>query len=136
MNTTVRSRADVDQAKFDWTKADAATNEDIKRQIAEDEDTAPIFTEEELARARRVIPGDLSGDVAALRRRLGLTQREFAARYGFSIDTVANWEQRHREPRGSARVLLKVIANEPDAVTRALAKTSRGGQADSSSRRD
>lgn len=60
-------------------------------------------------------------DVRNLRKRLGLTQAEFAARFGFSIGTVRDWEQGRRRPDGAARVLLTVIEREPNAVTRALA---------------
>jgi putative transcriptional regulator len=59
-------------------------------------------------------------DVGKMRKRLGLSQREFAARYGFSIDSVQNWEQGRRIPDGAARTLLAVIAHNPKAVERAL----------------
>jgi putative transcriptional regulator len=59
-------------------------------------------------------------DVRAIRKQLGLSQSEFAARYGFSLGNVQNWEQGHRKPAGAARVLLTVIKNEPKAVDRAL----------------
>lgn len=51
-----------------------------------------------------------------------LSQTQFADRYGFSVETIRNYEQGHRAPAGPARALLRVIAHEPDAVTRALAK--------------
>lgn len=60
-------------------------------------------------------------DVKAIRKRLGLTQVEFARRFGFEISSVRNWEQGRRRPEGPARVLLKVIEKEPEAVQRALA---------------
>jgi putative transcriptional regulator len=59
-------------------------------------------------------------DVQAVRRKLGLSQREFALRFGFSLATVRNWEQGHRAPDGSARALLTIIDKEPAAVERAL----------------
>jgi putative transcriptional regulator len=58
--------------------------------------------------------------ISGLRARPGLSQQQFAERYGFSVETIRNYEQGHRRPAGPARVLLKVIASEPDAVTRAL----------------
>lgn len=64
------------------------------------------------------VPEDV--DVKAIRARLDLTQDAFARRFGFSLANVRNWEQGHRKPAGSARVLLTVIAREPDAVNRAL----------------
>ncbi len=60
-------------------------------------------------------------DVKAIRRRLGMTQAEFAAAFGFGLDAVQNWEQGRRRPEGAARAFLKVIDREPDAVRRALA---------------
>jgi putative transcriptional regulator len=59
-------------------------------------------------------------DVRALRNRLGLSQTEFALRFGFAPGSVRNWEQGHRHPQGPARVLLRVIDREPEAVQRAL----------------
>lgn len=60
-------------------------------------------------------------DVQAIRRRLKMTQAEFADAFGFSVHAVRNWEQGKRTPEGAARVLLTVIAREPSAVVRALA---------------
>ena len=60
-------------------------------------------------------------DVKAIRRKLGMTQAEFARSFGFGLDAVQNWEQGRRRPEGAARAFLKVIDREPDAVRRALA---------------
>ena len=59
-------------------------------------------------------------DVKAIRSGLGLTQAEFASRFGFSLGTLRNWERGHRQPEGAARAFLTVIAREPDAVMKAL----------------
>lgn len=59
-------------------------------------------------------------NVQAVRRKLGLSQREFAVRFGFSLATIQNWEQGHRAPEGPARALLTIIDKEPEAVVRAL----------------
>lgn len=53
-------------------------------------------------------------DVRALRERLGLTQADFAARFGFGLDTVRNREQRRRRPGGAARTFLRMIEREPE----------------------
>jgi putative transcriptional regulator len=60
-------------------------------------------------------------DVRQIRRRLGMSQREFALRFGFSVCTVRNWEQGRRYPHGSDRVFLTLIDREPETVTRILA---------------
>jgi putative transcriptional regulator len=62
-------------------------------------------------------------EVRDLRRRVRLTQQEFAERLGVPVETIRNWEQGKRAPRGPARALLAVIAHAPDTVFAALAKT-------------
>lgn len=64
------------------------------------------------------VPKDV--DVAAIRKRLGLSQDEFAIRFGFSRGTVRHWEQGRRYPDGAARAYLKVIDRDPNAVEKAL----------------
>jgi putative transcriptional regulator len=63
-------------------------------------------------------------DVRATRRRLGLSQAAFAAKFGFQAATLRNWEQGRTRPDGPARVLLTVIARHPEAVEDALRKAS------------
>lgn len=60
-------------------------------------------------------------DVRRIRARLKLSQEVFAATYGFALSAVRDWEQGRRQPDRSARILLKIVDTEPDAVTRALA---------------
>jgi putative transcriptional regulator len=62
-------------------------------------------------------------EVRDLRRRVHLTQQEFASKLGVPVETIRNWEQGKRMPRGPARALLAVIAHAPDTVFAALAKT-------------
>ena len=59
--------------------------------------------------------------VRDLRRRTRLTQQEFAAKLGVPVETIRNWEQGKRAPRGPARALLAVIAHSPETVFAALA---------------
>lgn len=121
-----RTRADLDLDKVDWAAIAKTNDKEIDAQIAADLETAPIFTDWELAHARRVLPQPTSSNVKTLRRRLGLSQAQFAARFGFSIETLRNYEQGHRHPTGPARVLLEVIAAEPDAVTRTVLRRKKG----------
>ena len=74
--------------------------------------------------ALAVVPPDAEAPptVRDLRRRVRLTQLEFASRLGVPVETIRNWEQGKRMPRGPARALLAVIAHAPDAVFSALAK--------------
>jgi putative transcriptional regulator len=64
-----------------------------------------------------------SPGVRDLRRRARLTQQEFAERLGVPVETIRNWEQGKRMPRGPARALLAVIAHAPEMVFAALART-------------
>ncbi len=59
-------------------------------------------------------------DVRQVRRRLKLSQTQFAARFGFAPASVRNWEQGRTRPHGPARILLAVIAKPPEAVQDAL----------------
>ncbi len=64
------------------------------------------------------VPGDV--DVRAIRQRLNMTQGQFATRFGFAVSALRDWEYKRRNPDRSARVLLKVIESEPEAVDRTL----------------
>jgi len=59
-------------------------------------------------------------DVKALRPKVGMTQEHFAARFGFSTETLRHWERGDRTPHGPALVLLNVIKHDPNAVIEAL----------------
>ena len=59
-------------------------------------------------------------DVAAIRKRLKLSQGRFAARFGLSVATLRDWEQGRRQPDRYARSLLKVIDHAPETVERAI----------------
>jgi putative transcriptional regulator len=63
-------------------------------------------------------------NVKKIRARLGLSQESFAQTYGFALSAVRDWEQGRRQPDRSARILLKVVEKEPEAVMRALAKSA------------
>lgn len=71
------------------------------------------------ARAYRVHAPE-TVDVKAIRTKMKLTQEAFAARYGFSVSAVRDWEQARRRPEASARILLKVIEKHPEIVAAAL----------------
>ena len=64
------------------------------------------------------VPDDL--DVKAIRRKIGMSQEEFARHFGVSKRTVQDWEQRRRNPSGPSRAFLVVVDREPEAVRRAL----------------
>ena len=89
------------------------TEAEIEAAAEADPDARPM-TPEQLQTARRV------PRVRTLRRALGLSQEEFAARFRIPIDTLRDWEQGRTEPDEPTRAYLKVIACNPEGVTRAL----------------
>lgn len=93
-------------------------DENVRRILAGLNEVAEI-AEGRAAPARVYAPATV--DVRSIRAGLNMTQSQFAARFGFAIGTVRDWEQGRRQPEASARVLLRVIEREPDAVERALA---------------
>ncbi len=91
--------------RVDVRRLDATDEAEIDRQRAEDDADAL----RDAARfARRV------------RRRLGFSQAEFAARIGVSLDTIRNWAQGNRHPTGAAKALLRVLDKAPGAALAAL----------------
>jgi putative transcriptional regulator len=100
--------------KSDWRAFDAMSGEERRQAALSDPDAQPA-TDAQLARARRV------PTVRALRKKLNLTQEEFAARFHLPLGTIRDWEQGAHRPDRAAQVLLTVIAKDPDAVARALA---------------
>jgi putative transcriptional regulator len=94
----------------DWQAAYAQTDEDIARNIADDPDAAPILTDGETAAAI----------ARTVRKRLGLSQVEFAERFHVPVGTLRDWEQNRRQPDAPALAYLRVIAREPEMVARAL----------------
>jgi putative transcriptional regulator len=59
-------------------------------------------------------------DVKELRMGIGMTQEQFAAKFGVSTATLRHWERGDRSPHGPALVLLNVIKHNPKAVIKAL----------------
>ena len=67
-------------------------------------------------------------DVRNIRKKLSLTQQEFALQFGFSLAAVRHWEQGSRVPEMSARVLLTLIDRDPNYVRDALGLTSSSAE--------
>ncbi len=59
-------------------------------------------------------------NVKAIRAKTGMSQQSFCATFGISLGTLRHWEQGLRSPRGAARVLLKVVEQNPNAVIQAI----------------
>jgi putative transcriptional regulator len=63
-------------------------------------------------------------DVREVRTKMGLSQAQFATKFGFPPATLRNWEQGRSRPDAPTRVLLAVIAKHPEAVEDVLRKAS------------
>ena len=59
-------------------------------------------------------------DVKKIRKKLHMSQFEFAARYGLQLDSIRNWEQERRRPEGAARILLYLIDRDPETIEKIL----------------
>ena len=64
--------------------------------------------------AREVIMEPM--DIKHIRAQFELSQREFAGLLGISVDTLQNWEQGRRQPRGTARMLLLIAQKHPETL--------------------
>ena len=89
----------------EWTKAD------FKRSIL-------------ATRRHRIMRGQINSgnDIVALRRFLGLSQKEFARALEISVHTLRNWEQGRRKPEGPAIALLKIAARHPHIIRAAAGR--------------
>ena len=114
-----RSRTDIDEAKLlaQLAARRRPSDEEIEAQAIEDGDA---WTDEELSEAAPIAAPPSPEQVRELRTRLGLSQAQFARRFGFTLDTVQQYEQGRRRPSGPASTLLRVIAADPESVARAL----------------
>lgn len=59
-------------------------------------------------------------DVVRLRKSLGMSQERFCSHFGFRLGSVRNWEQGRRLPERPARILLRMIEDDPERVERFL----------------
>ncbi len=119
--TVVRVLPDGTEQPFPETPMRPMTEAEIEAAAAADPDARP-FTPEELAKVKRV------PRTKTLRRALGLTQEEFAARYHIPLGTLRDWEQGRSEPDQAVRAYLTVIARDPEGVRRALEAGAGGSR--------
>ena len=101
------------KTKHDWSRVDAMTEEQRNAAALADPDAQPL-TDADMDRMKP------TPRLKIVRRALGLTQEEFAARYQIPLGTLRDWEQGAKEPDQAARAYLRAIAGDPVAVQRAL----------------
>lgn len=119
-DTTIRFELDPSRLPVtDWRRFDAMTDQERHAAALADFDCPPA-TEDQLARASR------APNVRALRRKLNLTQEQFARRFQLSLGALRDWEQGRNQPDHAARALLRVIEFNPVVVEEAL-RQAHGG---------
>ena len=111
--TTKTTAKRAERSKTDWSHFDAMTEAQRHQAALNDPDARPL-TEDDFTRMKR------TPQARIIRRALGLSQEDFAARYHIPIGTLRDWEQGRVEPDQAARAYLKVIAREPETVRDAL----------------
>lgn len=100
-------------SESDWARLDAMTEEEVMAGALSDPDNPPL-TPEQLARAKRV------NAVKDIRRRLNITQAQFAETFQLPLATVRDWEQERSYPDAPARALLTAIARDPETMRQLL----------------
>jgi putative transcriptional regulator len=108
-------QAEAERGFADLMKIDGTSDSEIEQQIAEDPDLGPP-TEAlpELLRVRDV------------RRRLGLSQREFAEKLSIPIAMVRDWERRQSPTDPAIQTLLRILDRIPEPAMRALEELKSG----------
>ena len=101
------------KTKHDWSRLDALTEEQKHSAALADPDARPL-TEADMDRMKQ------TPRLKIIRRALGLTQEEFAARYQIPLGTLRDWEQGAKQPDHAAQAYLRAIAGDPVGVQRAL----------------
>ena len=97
----------------DWSRLAEMTDAQRHMAAVSDVDAKPI-TPADFKRMKKTPRAKI------IRRALGLSQEEFAARFHIPVGTLRDWEQGRKDPDAAARAYLVVIGNNPNAVARAL----------------
>lgn len=118
--TVVRVSPDGREEPLSMTAIPPKTEAEIEAAAADDIENPPL-SPEQLKRLRPV------PRVKTLRRALGLTQEEFASRYGIPIGTLRDWEQGRTEPDQAARAYLNLIARDPLTAARSAREPDSDG---------
>lgn len=115
--TVVQVRPDGSEVplveRTDWARLHAMTDAEVEAAAVADPDAPPLVPENAARFARVPAP-------RTLRRALGLTQEQFAARFHIPIGTLRDWEQGRVAPDQTARAYLRAIAGNPQAVAEAV----------------
>lgn len=109
LTVTPANREEIARS-VEWNRVRGMTEDAIERDLSSDPDASPPLTEAEGAALR----------VQRIRRKLGMSQTEFAAAFRIPAATLRDWEHARRAPEAAAVAYLRVIERDPQAVRRAL----------------
>ena len=98
-------------SKRDRSKIEATTEDDIRRHMIEDGENP----NEALSDKDVISPW-------YIRKRLGMSQRDFANTLGIPVATLRNWEQNRVAMESATMALMRILAREPEAALRALGR--------------
>jgi len=103
-----------------WARLRAKTNDQVLVEARADPDALPV--EDRKTRHGRAARVSLA---KRIRWALHMSQVEFAKTFRIPLGTLRDWEQHRRDPDKAAHAYLEVIAREPGAVRRALARAAK-----------
>jgi putative transcriptional regulator len=110
------------ERKTDWSRFDAMTDEDAEYNALLDPDEEPFLTDADREKIKTLpVP-------KTIRKKLKLTQAEFARRYAIPLGTLRDWERGARFADASARAYLRVISQDPEGVARLLAAATESAE--------
>ena len=104
--------------KTDWHRVRALTDAEVEAAALADPDAQPVTGKR---------PGGTVPWARTIRRALGLSQEEFAARFHIPLGTLRDWEQGRSKPDETAQAYLRAIAGDAAAVQKALQTGPRQG---------
>ena len=96
----------------------------VGERVIEGLEEAIAWTRGENDRVRVTLAHVDDVDIRLVRRKMGLSQAQFATKFGFPPATLRNWEQGRSRPDAPTRVLLAAIAKHPEAVEDVLRRAS------------
>jgi putative transcriptional regulator len=111
------SERELRESEADWRRFDRLTDEDAEYNALMDPDEEPFLTDEDREKIKTLV------DPKVIRKRLKLTQVEFAERFAIPLGTLSDWERRARFPDSAARAYLRVISEDPETVCKALKRS-------------
>jgi len=116
-NNTTRIKVSIKNlpvGQTDWARLDSLSDDETEQLARSDNDALPT-TLDSLQNFKHPV------NVKAIRKKLALSQEEFAYTFHLPLVLLQKWEQQRLQPDPIADILLRVIAHNPELVKQALA---------------